>query len=99
MDDRKYYYYNFSKNNEKNCVNKKDQDEEIKAKVRNIIQGIGKKNYDDDYQITKEFDSLMFIALVVSIEREFGIEIDLTQIDIKTFSSIKTIAIFVETNY
>lgn len=99
LDDRKYYYYNFSKNNEKNCVNKKDQDEEIKAKVRNIIQGIGKKNYDDDYQITKEFDSLMFIALVVSIEREFGIEIDLTQIDIKTFSSIKTIAIFVETNY
>ena len=80
-------------------MNKKDQDEEIKAKVRNIIQGIGKKNYDDDYQITKEFDSLMFIALVVSIEREFGIEIDLTQIDIKTFSSIKTIAIFVETNY
>lgn len=98
LDDRKYYYYDFSKNNEKNCANKKDQDEEIKAKVRNIIQGIGKKNYDDNYQITEEFDSLMFIALVVSIEKEFGIEIDLTQIDIKTFSSIKTIAIFVEEN-
>ena len=98
LDNRKYYYYDFLKNNETDCGNRKNQDEEIKAKVRSIIQKIGKKNYEDNYEITKEFDSLMFIALVVSIEKEFGIEIDLTQIDIKIFSSIEKISIFVEEN-
>lgn len=40
----------------------------------------------------------MFIALVVSIEKEFGVEIDLTQINIEKFDNIEKISRFVEEN-
>ena len=98
LDDRKYYCYNFNENNNTNLKNKKVNNEEIKEKVRVIVKNIGKKDYDDNYLIKEEFDSLMFIALVVSIEKEFGVEIDLSKINIEQFNTIERISEFVEEN-
>ena len=97
LDSRKYYSYKFIKN--KNDLQIQEvHNEKIKDKVRTIINRIGKKRYEDDYCIKEEFDSLMFIALVVSIEKEFGVEIDLTQINIEKFDNIEKISRFVEEN-
>ena len=40
----------------------------------------------------------MFIRLVVTIEKEFGIEIDLSKINIQNFDTIEKICEFVEEN-
>ena len=97
LDNRKCYSYKFMKN--KNDLQIQEvHNEKIKDKVRTIVNRIGKKIYEDDYCIKEEFDSLMFIALVVSIEKEFGVEIDLTQINIEKFDNIEKISRFVEEN-
>ena len=98
LDDRKYYCYKFSGDKANIQSNEKLENEKEKDKVRLIVNKIGKKNYDDNYSIKEEFDSLMFIALVVSIEKEFGIEIDLSQINIEKFDNIAKISEFVEKN-
>lgn len=98
LDDRKYYCYKFHKDKTNIQSNEKLENKEVKDKVRLIVNKIGKKNYDDKYLIKEEFDSLMFIALVVSIEKEFGIEIDISKISIRKFDSIEKISEFVEVN-
>ena len=73
-------------------------DKNINIRVRNIVNEIGKKKYRDDFCIKDEFDSLMFIRLVVTIEREFGVEIDLAKMNIHNFDTIEKICKFVEVN-
>lgn len=97
LDNRKHYYYKFEKN-ETDFQMQEVNDNKIKDKVRMIVNNIGKKNYADDYSIKKEFDSLMFIALVVSIEKEFGVEINLAQINIEKFDNIEKISKFIKEN-
>ena len=96
----------FSKNGFK-CTNKTFRcklakntqiDKNINIRVRNIVNEIGKKKYKDDFCIKDEFDSLMFIRLVVTIEREFGVEIDLAKMNIHNFDTIEKICKFVEVN-
>lgn len=65
-------------------------------KVKQIIDDIGKKDYDKNFSIKHEFDSLMFIRLVVTIEKNFGIPIDLSNIDINNFDTIIKITKFLE---
>ena len=97
LDDRNCYCYNFCKNKDIVQVNK-EIDKNINIRVRKIVNEIGKKKYRDDFCIKDEFDSLMFIRLVVTIEREFGIEIDLSKINIHNFDTIEKICKFVEVN-
>jgi len=97
LDNKKYYYYEYECEN-KNLQIVEDEDKEIKDKVKTIVNNIGRKEYTDDYSIKNEFDSLMFIALVVSLEKEFEVEIDLTNINIEKFDNIQKIAKFIEEN-
>ena len=97
LDDRNCYYYNFCENKDIVQINKKI-DKNINIRVRNIVNEIGKKKYRDDFCIKDEFDSLMFIRLVVTIEREFGVEIDLAKMNIHNFDTIEKICKFVEVN-
>ena len=66
--------------------------------IKNIIKDILKAEYSDEDFIKDKFDSLMFIRLVVTIEKEFGIEIDLSKINIQNFDTIEKICEFVEEN-
>ena len=97
LDGNNCYTYHL---NEINQIKLKDKDidNEVKNKVKNIINDIGKKEYNDDYCIKEEFDSLMFIRLVVTVEKEFEIEIDLSKINIRNFDTIEKICKFVEVN-
>ena len=97
LDDRNCYYYNFCENKDIVQIDKKI-DKNINIRVRNIVNEIGKKKYRDDFCIKDEFDSLMFIRLVVTIEKEFGVEIDLSKINIHNFDTIEKIRKFVEVN-
>lgn len=97
LDDRNCYYYNFCENKDIVQIDKKI-DKNINIKVRNIVNEIGKKKYRDNFCIKDEFDSLMFIRLVVTIEKEFEVEIDLSKIDIHNFDTIEKICKFVEVN-
>ena len=97
LDDRKYYCYK-NKREKNNVLSKNVSNCKIKDKVRIIVNKIGKKKYKDDYCIKEDFDSLMFIALVVSIEKKFGVKIDLTQVNIENFDNIEKISRFVEEN-
>lgn len=63
-------------------------------KVKQIVDDIGKKDYDKNFSIKHDFDSLMFIRLVVTIEKNFGISIDLSNIDINNFDTIIKITKF-----
>ena len=97
LDGRNCYYYNFCENKDIVQIDKKI-DKNINIRVRNIVNEIGKKKYRDDFCIKDEFDSLMFIRLVVTIEKEFGVEIDLSKINIHNFDTIEKICKFVEVN-
>lgn len=97
LDNKKYYCYKFE-NEGKNSKIIEDDNEEIKDKVKSIVNKIGRKKYTDDYSIKDEFDSLMFIALVVSLEKEFEVEIDFTNINIENFDNIQKISKFIENN-
>lgn len=63
-------------------------------KVKQIVDDIGKKDYDKNFSVKHDFDSLMFIRLVVTIEKNFGISIDLSNIDINKFDTIIKITKF-----
>lgn len=93
LDDENSYCFTEKK---VNTNFSKELNNEINIKVKNIVNDIGKKNYNNDSCIREEFDSLMFIRLVVSIEKEFGIEIDLSKINIQNFDTIEKICRFVE---
>ena len=69
---------------------------ELLNKVKQIVDDIGKKDYDKNFSIKQEFDSLMFIRLVVTIEKNFGIPIHLSNIDINNFDTIIKITKFLE---
>ena len=69
---------------------------ELLNKVKQIVDDIGKKDYDKNFSIKHEFDSLMFIRLVVTIEKNFGVPIDLSNIDINNFDTIIKITKFLE---
>lgn len=97
LDENDIYIYISSKNNT-NVLNNKKIDEKIRNKVKNIIKDILKAEYSDEDFIKDKFDSLMFIRLVVTIEKEFGIEIDLSKINIQNFDTIEKICEFVEEN-
>lgn len=97
LDNRKYYCYKFVKSNTDFKIQEVNNNQ-IKDRVRTIVNKIGNKEYKDNYSIKEEFDSLMFIALVVSVEKEFGVEIDLTKINIDKFDNIEKISLFVEEN-
>ena len=97
LDNRKYYCYKFAKSNTDFKIQEVNNNQ-IKDRVRTIVNKIGNKEYKDNYSIKEEFDSLMFIALVVSVEKEFGVEIDLTKINIDKFDNIEKISLFVEEN-
>ncbi len=97
LDNKKYYCYKFE-NEGKNSKIIEDDNEEIKDKVKSILNKIGRKKYTDDYSIKDEFDSLMFIALVVSLEKEFEVEIDFANINIENFDNIQKISKFIENN-
>jgi len=73
---------------------KTELDQDLLNKVKQIVDDIGKKNYDKNFSIKHEFDSLMFIRLVVTIEKNFGIPIDLSNIDINNFDTIIKITKF-----
>ena len=97
LDNREYYCYKFVKSNTDFKIQEVNNNQ-IKDRVRTIVNKIGNKEYKDNYSIKEEFDSLMFIALVVSVEKEFGVEIDLTKINIDKFDNIEKISLFVEEN-
>lgn len=97
LDNREYYCYKFAKSNTDFKIQEVNNNQ-IKDRVRTIVNKIGNKEYKDNYSIKEEFDSLMFIALVVSVEKEFGVEIDLTKINIDKFDNIEKISLFVEEN-
>lgn len=97
LDSRKYYCYKFVKSNTDLKIQEVNNNQ-IKDRVRTIVNKIGNKEYKDNYSIKEEFDSLMFIALVVSVEKEFGVEIDLTKINMDKFDNIEKISLFVEEN-
>ena len=97
LDNRKYCCYKFVKSNTDFKIQEVNNNQ-IKDRVRTIVNKIGNKEYKDNYSIKEEFDSLMFIALVVSVEKEFGVEIDLTKINIDKFDNIEKISLFVEEN-
>ena len=69
---------------------------ELLNKVKQIVDDIGKKDYDKNFSIKQEFDSLMFIRLVVTIEKNFGITNHLSNIDINNFDTIIKITKFLE---
>ena len=97
LDEDNRYIYDFNRNNT-NVQNDKNKDEKIRNKVKSIIKDILKKEYNDEDFIREKFDSLMFIRLVVTIEKEFGIEIDLSKMNIQNFDTIEKICKFVEVN-
>lgn len=97
LDEKNCYCYNIEQDNVK-LQEDEETNKEIIYKVENIVRDIGKKNYSDDYSIKEEFDSLMFIRLVVTIQKEFEIEIDISKINIQNFDTIKKISKFVEEN-
>ena len=95
LDENNKYIYNLNKKNI-SAQNDKNIDEKIRTKVKEIIKDILKKEYKDEEFIREELDSLMFIRLIVTIEKEFGIEIDLSKINIQNFDTIEKICEFVE---
>lgn len=97
LNENNRYIYDFNRNNT-NIQNDKNIDERTRNKVKNIIKDILKKEYNDEEFIGEKFDSLMFIRLVVTIEKEFEIEIDLSKINIQDFDTIEKICEFVEVN-
>lgn len=97
LDSNNCYVYNINEN-ENNDSNRQYIDKKVKMRVKEIINDIGKKKFPDNYSIKEEFDSLMFIRLVVTIEKEFNIEIDLTKINIHNFDTIEKICRYVEDN-
>lgn len=97
LDKNNRYVYDYNRN-DTNTQNNKRTDEKIKNRVKNIIKDILKKDYNDEEFIREKFDSLMFIRLVVTIEKEFGFEIDLSKINIQDFDTVEKICRFVEVN-
>ena len=92
-----YYFYNIGNKDRKDTL-KKEINSCILSKVKGIVDDIGKKDYKEEYSIKEDFDSLMFIQLIVKIEKTFSVPISLSEIDIKEFDTIINISKFVEEN-
>lgn len=90
------YYTCKINENRKDDSNKPKVDKKITEKVTKIVGDITKKKLEENYSIKDELDSLMFIRLIVTIEKEFNIEIDLTKMDIDNFDTIEKICKYVE---
>lgn len=72
-------------------------DERMEEKIIEIIENLTgykklKENRDIDLLENEILDSLAFIELITSLEEEFDIEIQPTQVEPNTWRSIKRIA-------
>lgn len=97
LNKENVYVYDIDEKKNNYVLNSNECNLKIK-KIRNIVNDIGKKKYDINYSFKDEFDSLMFIRLIVTIEKEFNIEIDLSKVNIQNFDTISKIYKFVEEN-
>jgi|ETNmetMinimDraft_13_1059891.scaffolds.fasta_scaffold274319_1 acyl carrier protein len=68
--------------------------EQVKAKIKALIEGELKiKIESDDYDLvgTDTIDSYTMMLLILFINNEFGVKLDMEQLDFDAFGSINTI--------
>jgi len=76
------------------------QDAGIAAKVQQIFREGLELDVQMDTDVIEGglLDSLAFVQLLLALEEEFGVKVDLAELDLESFSTVSSIAQLVSSN-
>lgn len=92
--EKNAYSYDINADDSKNQLSKK-VNSEITHKIQQIIEKLLETNVKEDESLKNKLTSYMFLNLIVEIEKNFSIEIGLSEVDIQKFDTIGKISNFV----
>lgn len=75
-------------------------DVDVESRIHRIFRDGLELHVDVDTDVIADgiLDSLAFVRLLVSLEEEFGLEVNLAELDLEDFSSVSSIARLVGAN-